>query len=240
MSPRFHTGALCWTLLPWVLRSLVYLKDDMLCSLGLKEYSWKGGWEERTFQIPSPLVLQSTVGLAKYPLSFAVLTWVSCYCYGGWVRVRVFVSMYVHDWPWLNMACGIHSDYGWASLLCNQTNWLTSRVWGWTEFLLWLPLCWVLSTCQPGAEKWEARVLKNRSKDSSSGSSLSIFPPRQLYSQMERGHIHEYRVDPLSAWTGERHDHSHTAVLASCQSNQNPPQMEATKTWPLKTAPQPR
>lgn len=165
--------------------------------------------------------------------------WAVIVMVGEWECVCLWVCMCT-DWPWLNMACGIHSDYGWASLLCNQTNWLTSRVWGWTEFLLWLPLCWVLSTCQPGAEKWEARVLKNRSKDSSSGSSLSIFPPRQLYSQMERGHIHEYRVDPLSAWTGERHDHSHTAVLASCQSNQNPPQMEATKTWPLKTAPQPR
>ena len=46
----------------------------------------------------------------------------TCVCEG------VCVCVCVH-WLWLNMFCGINSDHGWASFLCNQTNWLTSR-WG--------------------------------------------------------------------------------------------------------------
>lgn len=188
MFHRSCTGVPCWTLLPWISRSLVYPKDDMLCSLGLKEYSWREGWEERRSKFQTPWCFSSLWAWQKISShSQCWLDWAVIVMVCEWECVCLWVCVCT-DWLWLNMVCGINSDHGWASFLCNQTNWLTSRVWDWTEFLLWLRQCWVLSTCQPGAEKWEARALRHRRKNSCFGSFPSILPPRQLYSWMGRGH----------------------------------------------------
>lgn len=200
----FSQEMTCFT--PWGRRSEV--------GLGGRGGGAAGGrarWEERhsKFLTPwyfSPLwAWQNVSSHSQCWLDWAVIVMVcerECVCL--WVCVCI-------DWLWLNTFCGIYSDYGWASLLCNETNWLTSRVGNWTEFLL----CWVLSTCQPGAEKWEAGALRNRRKNSSSGSSPSILLYRQLYSQRERGHTDDRRADPLSARTSKEHNHYHCSCVGS-------------------------
>lgn len=219
----------------------VWLSQEMTCST---PWGWRSaasgvGVRRKMFQIPNPPrgAVHCGFGKTSFIHSTDLIELLLLWCANENVCVFECVYVYVH-WLWLNMFCGINSDHGWASFLCNQTNWLTSRVRIWTEFLLWLPLCWVLSTCQPGAEKWEARARSNRRKNSSSGSSPSILLSRQISSQRRRGHTDDHRTEPLSAQTGR--------ALQLCwvqhhASYPEPPQMAATKmTGPPKAAPQPR
>lgn len=203
-----------------------------------------GEWEERRFKFQTPWCFSPLGAWQKVSShSQCWLDWVVIVMVCEWACMCLWECVCV-DWLWLNMFCGINSDYGWASLLCNQTNWLTRRVCDWTEFLLWLPLCWVSSTCQPGAKKWEAKAFSNRRKNSSSGSSPSILPSRQLYSQMGRGHTDDHRADPLSAHPNKGNNHYHLAMLDTgiMPIHPGPPPNRKPQKRPglPKAAPQPR
>lgn len=194
-------------------------------------WGWRsavGEWVERHFKFQTPWFLsplwawQNVSSHSQHRLDWAVIVMVC-----ELARMCLWECVCV-DWLWLNMFCGINSDYGWASLLCNQTNWLTWRVCDWTEFLLWLPLHWVLSTCQPGAKKWEARAFSNRRKNSSSGSSpsiLSFIPRWGEGTPMTTGQIHSQHALTREAititWL--------CWILESCQFPQSLPQIGSYK-----------
>ena len=189
----------------------------------------RGTGKKKDIAISKPSGASVHCGLGKVSplIHSAGLTELLLWCANENVCVSVGVCGH---WLWLNMSCGINSDYGWASFLCNQTNWLTSRVRNWTEFLLWLPLCCVLSTCQPGAEKWESKSSQKQEEELQFWEFSQHSPVQaDLFPDEARAHRWPQSGSTLSTVTGDITSTAAVLDTASCQWPQNLPRWKPWK-----------
>lgn len=93
----------------------------------------------------------------------------------------------------ITRVCGINSDYGWASLLCNQTNWLPWGVCDWTDSSYDVPCAGFYPPVnqEQKNEKQELSVTGGRTQ------ALGVLRPSQ--SRLGRGHTDDHRLDPPAA-----------------------------------------